>query len=46
MSNIEIRQDHGHYTMFINGKFYGNYDTFTEAVKDLEILENEKEAAA
>ena len=44
--SVEITQEHGHYSMYIDEEFYGNYDTFTEAVQDLETLEKEKEGAA
>lgn len=27
---------HGQYTAYVNGKFYGNYDSVQEAVEDIE----------
>lgn len=42
---IEIRQEMGHYVAFVNGKFYGSYDTFTEAAKDIDAMRTDKEAA-
>ena len=35
-----IHDPHGYYTMYIDGKFYGNYDTVSEAVADYESLIN------
>lgn len=29
----------GYYTVTVNGRFYGNYDTVSEAVKDLKSAE-------
>ena len=41
--NGDIRQEHGHYRLEIDGKFVGNYDTFSEALKE---LEEEKEESS
>lgn len=43
--NIEIKQKYGHYEMYVDGNFYGSYDTVLEAVKDLELIRAEKEGA-
>lgn len=40
---IEIKQEYGHYAMYIDGKFYGSYDTFTEATLDAEEFRAGKE---
>lgn len=31
-----IKQNHGHYDLYINGTFYCSADTYTEAVRELE----------
>lgn len=41
--NCDIRQEHGHYRLEIDGKFAGNYDTFSEALTE---LEKEKEESS
>lgn len=33
---FDIRHEKGYYRLEINGEFYGNYDTFAEALLDLE----------
>ena len=33
---FDIRREKGHYVLEIDGKFYGSYDTFSEALMDLE----------
>jgi len=43
---VEIKQVYGHYAMYINNQFYGNYDTFSEAIKDFEEMKKEKESVA
>ena len=37
-----------YYEMFINGEFYGNYDTVDEAARDLDqiVLEKAEEVAS
>lgn len=40
---VEIKNEHGHYVLYISGKFAGSYDTFMEAVKAYE--EHEEESA-
>ena len=35
---IEIKQEYGHYVLYINGKFEGSYDTVTEAAKDADAI--------
>lgn len=42
---IDIKQEYGHYVMYVNGKFYGSYDSFKEAMDDADILTVEKESA-
>lgn len=39
---FDIRRERGYYRLEINGEFYGNYDTFSEALNDLEELMAEK----
>ena len=41
---VEIKQEYGHYEMYVNGTFYGSYDSFSEAAKDLELMNKNKEA--
>ena len=33
-AQYDIHQEHGHYVLKVNGRFYGSYDCFMEAVKD------------
>ena len=33
---FEIRLDHGHYNVYINGEFYCSSDTSEEALSDIE----------
>ncbi len=40
---FEIKNERGHYILNVNGKFYGSYDSFSEAVKDIELIRAEKE---
>lgn len=40
---FEIKSERGHYILNVNGKFYGSYDSFGEAVKDIELIRAEKE---
>lgn len=43
MDSVEIQHNRrGYYTLYKDGIFEGNYDTFSEAVKALEELEEEK----
>lgn len=32
----------GYYTLFVNGKFEGNYDTVNEAIQEIERLKAQK----
>lgn len=41
--NCDIRHEYDHYRLEINGKFAGNYDTFSEALTE---LEKEKEESS
>ena len=43
---FEINNEHGHYALYVNDIFYGNYDTFTEAVDEMEEIKKDKESAA
>lgn len=36
--NYKIKIERGYYALYVNGKFYGSYDTYKEAEDDLEIL--------
>lgn len=38
-SAVIFRSPLGYYTVTVNGRFYGNYDTVSEAVKDLQSAE-------
>ena len=42
---FEIRQEMGHYVMYVDGKFYGSYDTVSEAADDIDAIRAETEAA-
>lgn len=42
---FEIKNDHGHYTLYVDGMFYGSYDKFSEAADDVEMLKKEMEVA-
>lgn len=42
---IEIKSEHGHYVMYVNGKFYGSYDTVSEAANDIDEIKKEQEVA-
>ena len=42
---FEIKQEFGHYVMYVNGKFYGSYDTVAEAAKDIERIQTGEEVA-
>lgn len=46
MNTFEIRHENGHYILLVDNRFYGSYDTFTEAVDDIEAIKAEKEGAA
>jgi hypothetical protein len=39
--SIEIKNEHGHYVVYINGTFYGSYDTMTEAAQDIDDYKKE-----
>ena len=39
--NYRIKVSMGHYALYIDGKFYGNYDTYREAEIDAENLIHE-----
>ena len=41
---MKLINNHGHYEMYIDGKFVGSYDTVVEAADDYEkILKKEEE---
>lgn len=42
---FEIRQEHGHYVMYVDGKFYGSYDTVAEAARDIDAIKDGEEVA-
>jgi len=42
---FEIKSEHGHYVMYVNGRFYGTYDTISEAAEDIEALKKKEEVA-
>lgn len=33
---IDIKQEYGHYVVYVNGKFYCSADTYLEAVNELQ----------
>lgn len=35
---LDIRHNNGHYELYVNGVFYGSYDTIQEAAQDIENL--------
>lgn len=41
----EIKVSRGYYILCINGKFFGSYDTYSEAEKDAEMFIKEGRAA-
>lgn len=41
----EIKVNRGYYILYMNGKFFGSYDTYSEAEKDAEIFLKEGSAA-
>lgn len=44
MELVEFKHNRrGYYTLYIDGVFEGNYDTFSEAVKALEEIEDTKD---
>jgi hypothetical protein len=44
MESVEIQHNRrGYYTLYKDGIFEGNYDTFSEAVKALEEIEDTKD---
>ena len=40
---FEIQQRFGHYELFVDGKFYGSYDTMTEAANEIEDIRQKEE---
>ena len=42
---IEIKSERGHYVLYVNGAFYGSYDTMKEASDDVETAKKEREVA-
>ena len=36
MGDIDILHEHGHYVVYIHGKFFCSADTYSEAVKELQ----------
>ena len=41
---FDIRNRNGHYELYVNGKFYGSYDTIYEAGEEIDKI-NEEGAA-
>lgn len=35
---FDVKQRNGHYELYVNGKFYGSYDTMKEAADDIEKI--------
>lgn len=42
---FEIKHVQGHYELFVDGQFYGSYDTVAEAAKDIDLIREEAEVA-
>ena len=42
---VEIRHEYGHYVAFVDGKFFGSYDTASEAARDVDDHMNQTEVA-
>lgn len=40
---FEIRRKYGHYELYVDGRFYGSYDTIPEAGKEIDLIREEKE---
>lgn len=36
--SCRIKVEYGHYALYVNGQFYGSYDTYREAEDDVDIL--------
>lgn len=41
--NFEIRQNFGHYELFVNGQFHGSFDTMKEAADEIEAIRRKEE---
>lgn len=44
IESCAIKQIHGHYEVYINGRFYCCADTYTEAAHELELYEAQEGA--
>lgn len=42
-TTMVIKREHGHSTLYVNGVFEGNYDTWSEAIDAYEELLKERE---
>ena len=42
---FEIKNERGHYVLYVDGTFYGSYDTMCEAANDIEEVKKEREVA-
>jgi hypothetical protein len=42
---FEVKNVHGHYELFVDGKFHGSFDTMVEAAKEIDDIRSGKEAA-
>ena len=42
----DILRKYGHYELYVNGRFYGSYDTWNEAAKEVDELRNGTEVVA
>ncbi len=40
---FDIRQEHGHYELYVDGVFYGSFDTATEAAQSADEIKDNKE---
>lgn len=38
ISSVEIKQEHGHFVVTVNGEFYCSADSMTEARQEVEAL--------
>ena len=35
----DIKSEYGHYVLYVNGRFYGSYDSVSEASLEIDALE-------
>ncbi len=42
---FEIKSVYGHYEVYVDGRFFGSYDTVIEAAKEIDAIKNGEGAA-